>query len=351
MKIESSSLQFNASHHAMQRTEVRESLRAWVGDAPPETVAQPGGGPPLVAISEAGRIAAAAEAPRAPAPAEAQAVEEIVKKAEDDPVLYFIKLVVEMLTGFEVKTVSPDDMPAEEPSSEAPERPAPPPRAGFGVAYDRHEVHEEMEHTTFRAEGIVRTADGKEISLQLDMAMFRSYREESSVSLRAGDAVRKDPLVINFDGTAAQLQNRRFSFDLDADGTREQVPLLAGNRGYLALDRNGNGKVDSGKELFGPASGNGFAELAELDSDGNGWIDDNDPVFAQLRVWMQDDKGGGTLQTAKSHGVGAIYLGRAQTPFELKDDTNQELGVVRSTGMYLWENGRAGTVQQIDLTV
>jgi len=355
MKIESSSLQFNASHRAMQRTEVRESLRAWVGDAPPE--AEPGagnGGPPLVAISDAARMAAAAEPPPAPgaAPAETHAVEDIVKKAEDDPVLYFIKLVVEMLTGVQVKTVSPDDLPAEGPSSEAPGRPAaPPPRAGFGVAYDRHEVHEEMEHTTFRAEGKVRTADGKEISLQLDMAMFRSYREESSVSLRAGDAVRKDPLVINFDGTAAQLQNRRFSFDLDADGSKEQVPLLTGNRGYLALDRNGNGKIDSGKELFGPASGDGFAELAEFDSDGNGWIDDNDQVFAQLRVWMQDDKGGGTLQTAKSHGMGAIYLGRAQTPFELKDDANQELGAVRSTGMYLWENGRAGTVQQIDLTV
>lgn len=348
MKIDSSSLQFTASHRAMQHTEVRETLRAWVGDEPPMSAES---GPSVVAISAAARMAAATEpAPAPPAATEAQAIEDIVEDAENDPVLYFIKLVVEMMTGVRVKTVSADDMPSDSPP-EAPHHPEPPPRAGFGIAYDRHEVREETEHTSFHAEGVIRTADGKEISLKLDLAMARSYREESSISLRAGDAVRKDPLVINFDGTAAQLQNRRFSFDLDADGKAEQIPLLSGNRGYLALDRNGNGKVDSGKELFGPVSDDGFAELAEFDSDGNGWIDDNDPVFAQLRVWMQDDKGGGTLNTAKSYGVGAIYLGRAQTPFELNDNTNQELGAVRSTGIYLRENGSAGTLQQIDLMV
>ena len=349
MKIDSSSIQFTASHRATARTEVRESLRAWVGDQPPAPAPGSGGEPSVVAISVAARMAAEAATPPPPAStSEAKAVEDAIENAENDPVLYFIKLVVEMMTGIRVKNVSASDV---QPDAPAPDHPEPPPRAGFGIAYDRHEVHEETEHTTFHSEGVIRTADGKEISLRMDLAMFRSHREESSVSLRAGDAVRKDPLVINFDGTAAQLQNRRFSFDLDADGTKEQVPLLSGNRGYLALDRNGNGKIDTGKELFGPSSGDGFAELAEYDSDGNGWIDDNDPIFAQLRVWVQDDKGGGTLATAKSHGVGAIYLGRAVTPFDLKDNANQELGVVRSTGIYLAENGTAGTMQQIDLTV
>lgn len=352
MKIDSASLQFTASHRASMRAEVKETLRAWVGDEPP--VAEQGQAAlSVVAISAAARMAAQAAAP-APVQAadETKAIEDAVEAAENDPVLYFIKLVVEMMTGLRLKSVSTDDVRPDAPPPEVPHPDqAAPPRAGFGIAYDRHEVREEMEHTTFCAEGIIRTADGKEIRLELGLAMSRSYREESSVSLRAGDAVRKDPLVINFDGTAAQLQNRRFSFDLDADGSAEQVPLLSGNRGYLALDRNGNGRIDSGKELFGPSSGDGFAELAQYDSDGNGWIDENDPVFVQLRVWMQDGKGGGTLNTASSHGVGALYLGRADTPFALKDGGNQELGVVRSTGIYLAENGGAGTLQQIDLTV
>lgn len=352
MKIDSANIQFMASHRATMRAEVRETVRAWVGDQPPEAPGQ--AGPSIVAISAAARMAVKAAAPP-PAPAaidEAKAIEDATERAENDPVLYFLKLVIESMTGLKVKTVSADDMPAQAPSA-APvaDHPEPPPRAGFGIAYNRHEVREETEHITFRAQGLIRTADGREIRLHVDLAMFRSYREESSVSLRAGDAVRKDPLVINFDGTAAQLQNRRFSFDLDADGSPEQVPLLTGSHGYLALDRNGNGKIDNGKELFGPSSGDGFAELAEYDSDGNGWIDDNDPVFAQLRIWMQDDKGGGTLDTAKSHGVGALYLGRAETPFALNDSANRELGVVRSTGIYLAENGDAGSLQQIDLMV
>lgn len=353
MKIDNANIQFAASRQASVRTEVKETLRAWVGDRPPP--AQPETS--VVAISAAARTAAQAVAPEPlpvpPAVDEAKAIEDVVEDAENDPVLYFIKLVVEMMTGLRVKTVSSEGIPPDGPPPDVPqhEHAEPPRRAGFGIAYDRHEVREETEHTTFHAEGVVRTSDGKEIRLGLDLAMFRSYREESSVSLRAGDAVRKDPLVINFDGTAAQLQNRRFSFDIDGDGSKEQVPLLAGNRGYLALDRNGNGKIDSGQELFGTASGDGFADLAKYDGDGNGWIDDNDPIFAQLRVWMQDDKGGGTLATAKSHGVGAIYLGRAETQFALKDGSNQDLGEVRSTGIYLTENGRAGTLQQIDLMV
>ena len=350
MKIDSSSLQLNATHRAAQRTEVRETLRAWIGNEQPESAPRQEE-PSLVAISAAARIAAEAAAP-SPASVEAsetKAIEEAIENAENDPVFYFIKLVVEMMTGVRVKTVAAGDIEDVPPADG--QAPAEPSRAGFGIAYDRHEVREEMEQATFHAEGIVRTADGKEISLTLDLSMYRSYREETSVSVRAGDAVRKDPLVINFDGTAAQLQDRRFSFDLDADGKTEQVALLAGNRGYLALDRNGNGKIDSGKELFGAMSGDGFAELAEYDSDGNGWIDDNDSIFAQLRVWVQDGNGGGTLNTAKSHGVGAIHLGRATTPFALNGQGNQELGEVRSTGIYLAENGAAGTLQQIDLMV
>lgn len=54
--------------------------------------------------------------------------------------------------------------------------------------------------------------------------------------------------------------------------------------GFLALDRNQNGVVDDGSELFGTQSGDGFAHLALYDQDSNGWIDANDPVFDKLRI-------------------------------------------------------------------
>ena len=234
--------------------------------------------------------------------------------------------------------------------------PAPAPAsAGFGIEFDSHQVHAETEQTQFHADVVVHTTDGQEIHATVDLAMSRSFTEQTDVSIRAGDAVKKDPLVVNFGGTAAQLQSQRVSFDLAGDGQQVQMPLLSGNSGYLALDLNGNHKVDSGKELFGATSGNGFADLARYDSDGNGWIDENDPIFKQLSVWTPvadaSGKAGGNLSTLAQSGVGALYLGQVATPFALKDGANSELGAVRASGIFLNEDGSAGTLQQIDLMV
>ena len=122
-------------------------------------------------------------------------------------------------------------------------------------------------------------------------------------------------------------------------------------RGYLALDINQNGQIDNGSELFGPGSGNGFAELAAHDDDGNGWIDENDAVYEQLRVWTPATEGAGQLQSLKQVGVGAIAVNAASTAFALRDGNNQSLGAVRASSVYLREDGGVGSVQQIDLSV
>ena len=164
---------------------------------------------------------------------------------------------------------------------------------------------------------------------------------------------RKNMIIgtVNFGGSAAQLQSTRFGFDLAGNGQSVDMPMLAGNSGYLALDLNGNGRIDSGKELFGPASGNGFADLARYDSDGNGWIDQSDPVFGQLSIWTPGGQPGESLSTLQDKQVGALFLGNQATPFEIRDASNQSLGAVRASGIYLDENGSGGTLQQIDLNV
>jgi hypothetical protein len=80
----------------------------------------------------------------------------------------------------------------------------------------------------------------------------------------------------------------------------------------------GDGKINSGAELFGAGSGDGFADLAAHDTDGNGWIDESDAVYDQLRVWAPDGPGGGALSSLKEKGVGAISAGHVATPFELR---------------------------------
>ncbi|MBI3481030.1 MAG: hypothetical protein HY016_11860, partial [Nitrosomonadales bacterium] len=143
-----------------------------------------------------------------------------------------------------------------------------------------------------------------------------------------GDGIKKDPLVINFNGTSAQLTNTKFSFDLDSDG---------------------NGVIDNGSELFGTKSSNGFADLAAYDSNHDHWIDANDPIYAKLRIWSKDAAGQDTLNTLAQRNIGALYLGNAATPFGLKNASNELQGQLRSTGVYIKEDGSAGTMQQVDL--
>lgn len=207
----------------------------------------------------------------------------------------------------------------------------------------------EHERTQVESNGVIRTADGKTIDFNLAIDMCRDYSCERKYE-ESGKMVLHDPLVINFEGKAAELSGDRFEFDLDSDGKVERIPGLGTGCGFLVLDRNGNGRVDDGGELFGAKTGDGFAELAKLDADGNGWLDEADPEFADLRIWDggKDDR---ELTGLAEKGVGALWLGSVDSPFALKDKANQLLGEIRASGIYLAEDGRTGSLQQVDLAI
>ena len=219
---------------------------------------------------------------------------------------------------------------------------------GWGLKYDSVETHTETEQTTFDAQGVV-TAGGKEYNFSASLIMDRSYSTSESVDIRAGDAL-KDPLVINLGQGPAVLSGQKMSFDIDTDGAAENVSTLGSGSGFLSLDKNGNGVVDNGSELFGPITGNGFAELASYDEDGNGWIDEGDSVYSRLGIWTQNGDSQ-TVQSLKELKIGAIYTGSAGTPFEIKNNQNETEAAIRQTGVYLREDGSAGTAQQVDLAV
>lgn len=223
--------------------------------------------------------------------------------------------------------------------------------AGAGVVYQRHERYSERESLAFQAQGVIRTQDGKEIAFSVSLAMSREYVRESSLQVRTGNAVMTDPLVINFDGKGAELSQTRFAFDLDNDGSAEQIAMLRPGSGYLALDRNGDGEINNGSELFGPSSGRGFAELAAFDEDGNQFIDEGDSIYHQLRIWMMNDDGSSQLIALGDAGIGAIYIGHISSPFQLKDSNNGSLGEVANTGIYVNKNGTVGLVQEVNLSV
>jgi hypothetical protein len=370
MKVVGSEVSMQASHRASTLYARSEQIRFWVGNERPDfearnqRVDRPGD---TVRVSEEARRRAAEALQPEPAGRcccacscscnERQAV------TMEDLEAALIARLFESITGHTIKVVSQSEITGnaerarqsagEEAEALRPERPEPegePERAGWGLEVDVHERREERERTCFEAEATVKTSCGEEIQVKVSLSMSRELIEESRRSIREGDAKKIDPLVINFDGTAAELTKTRFSFDLDSDGTAEAVPFVTAGSGFLALDRDGDGIVTDGSELFGPKTGDGFAELARYDEDGNRWIDEGDSVWSRLRIWSRDPAGADSLDSLDDRGVGAIYLGKIETPFTVKDG-RETLGQIASTGIYLQQEGGAGTVQQVDLAV
>lgn len=218
---------------------------------------------------------------------------------------------------------------------------------GVGVSSS---YYYEEENTTFETTGTVVTSDGRQMDFNVSVEMTRSFEQYAASYTDFGTVRLCDPLVINLDVGAAQVTDQKFLFDIDADGIEDEISMLAGGSGFLALDKDGNGKIDDGSELFGTKSGDGFSDLEEYDIDKNGWIDEADEIFDKLRIWTKDENGNDKLIKLKDAGVGAICLQNANTQFALNSNQNNQTNAyIRKTGIFLYETGGVGTVQHLDL--
>ena len=215
----------------------------------------------------------------------------------------------------------------------------------------------EQEDTSFSTVGTVRTKDGREINFNVNVNMSRRCEEYYREELNVAQFALYDPLVINLNTDVTELSDQTFYFDLDADGEEEEISMLKGS-GYLALDKNGDGVINDGSELFGTKNGDGFADLARYDEDGNGWIDENDSIWSKLKIWCKDENGNDVLYKLSDKGVGAICLKNVSTDFTMQGDRKAQDGtmnanatnaVIRKTGIFLYENGNVGTVQHVDM--
>ncbi len=210
-----------------------------------------------------------------------------------------------------------------------------------------YSYHEEQS-VAFASKGTAITADGRKLSFNYSFEMSDTFTQEYESVIQT--AVRRciDPLVINLDDCPTTIDDQTFYFDLDGDGEADELHNLAKGSGFLALDKNEDGIINDGLELFGVKTGNGFGELAAYDEDGNGWIDENDPIFTKLRIMTITESGEKELYGLKESDVGAIFLGRIDTDYHHRNG-EQSSAYTRESGIFLHESdGRAGGVQHVD---
>ncbi len=211
-------------------------------------------------------------------------------------------------------------------------------QVGWGLEIINSYTLNEEQSLNISSSGKVMTEDGREIDFSLNIQFHREFSLTQSSAFRAGDAL-SDPLVISLDGSSPIGQGR-FDFDLIKGNDIEHIPYLADNNGFLTLDKNNDGKVNDGSELFGPKSGDGFIELAELDEDKNGWIDENDSAFKSLKLWFKTAEDDRTI-TLKEAGIGALSLSAIDGNFDFKDSSNTTLAQLQKTSVALTESGEA----------
>ena len=145
------------------------------------------------------------------------------------------------------------------------------------------------------------------------------------------------PIVIDLDGngihTISRAADTSAGFDLFGNGNAVRSGWISGSDGFLAVDKNGNGKIDSISELFGGnAKGAGFANLASFDSNGDGLVNSLDANFGQLMIWRDTNSNhvtdAGELISLAQAGVTRLTVAYTELPFI---DAQDNLHLERST--------------------
>ncbi|MGY2172782.1 hypothetical protein ACW9I7_30020, partial [Pseudomonas gingeri] len=164
--------------------------------------------------------------------------------------------------------------------------------------------------------------------------------------------LRVDPLTLDLDGDGIETvsANSGITFDFDADGVRTGTGWVKGDDGFLVLDRNGNGQVDNGFELFGvdtiksdgTKASNGFDALKDLDSNGDGVFDERDTEFVNVRVW-QDKNQDGVSQASELKSLSELHI-QSINLVATNSAQNSNGNIISAVGGFTYADGHTGEI-------
>ncbi len=195
------------------------------------------------------------------------------------------------------------------------------------------------------------TATGIDLSgasIRFEFEQVTATRTTIEINTGEQPVQEGEPLVLDLDGDGIELRSMEggVEFDIDNDGQAERTGFVTGDDALLALDKNGNGRIDGVGELFGDKTGskNGFEDLARYDSNGDGAIDRSDPIFSRLRLF-QDANGDGRssaseLSSLASQGIVRLNLNPVANPMVVAGNR------ITETSKFVRADGSTGTLAE-----
>lgn len=170
------------------------------------------------------------------------------------------------------------------------------------------------------------------IEIETEHFVARIDMVTAEVEIRKGD-----PLVLDLDGDGIELTNVEDGvlFDIDADGEKEHTAFVRPDDGLLAMDRNGNGLIDSTAELFGDRNGavNGFMELAGYDTNHDRIINNRDSVFDQIYVFRDINQNGisesDELTRLSDHNISELMLNYQNTSCQVNGNSIAQISAFK----------------------
>ena len=188
---------------------------------------------------------------------------------------------------------------------------------GWWIKTDTYEVCCRQRRATKKVACVGQTKEGKRIWCKEDNSKDCLYCQTKSVPVGS-------PIAIDLDGDGLRTAGHQVTFDLLADGAPQKTAWIGKGEALLALDLDGNGRVDGGAELFGNVTDcgsdrcyDGVEALRQWDradrgGNGDGMIDSRDRIYTRLKLWIDANTDGvtqaGELSSLSARGVRAISL-------------------------------------------